>query len=201
MKISNEDAKGDKWMLLLDKLQDFDLELAPVGLYGIRDSGNPAVPHPLLKLEWERLLKPLMHSLGCNPTKHWLADKRGDFRFQDGGPIELLRVVRLSKIKVRKYGNAYRVDPHNEFEHRWKEAAIGATLDHLWKWRTRTASLVLLIGFAKERNPFSKELSQLQDTSTFKKRFQSALVKTWDDPYKRGFKLITVLWHIPREKK
>ena len=34
-------------MLLLDKLQDFDLELAPVGLYGIRDFGNPAVPQPV----------------------------------------------------------------------------------------------------------------------------------------------------------
>lgn len=198
----NANAVGSKWSILLDKLSEFDQQIAPVGLYGIRDYNSQSSPHPPFKVEWELLLKPVMKGLGCNSAKYsFLKPKAGSFLFQETAPIRYLRVVRLSKIKVRKYGNAYRVDPHQEFEQRWKEIAIDSILNEAWKWRSAQNSLVLMIGFADEATPFSKEINALQATQTFKQRFQPALTKVWDDPHGRGFKVIAALWMVLEKQK
>ena len=186
-----------EWSLLLEALHDFDVKASPVGLYAAEEYKMKGHPQPHLKVEWEQCLKPAMKSLGCNPVgRAKFTAHRLSVQFQPGGKVRCLSVSRLSKVKVRKFGNAYRVDPHHDFSARWDEANIGRILNDLWRYRGRPGGLLLFIGFAAELEPFSGEFGELQSGTAFRQRFSRAIVRTWDDPHGRGFKVIAALWHV-----
>lgn len=124
-----------------------------------------------------------LRSFGCNPLGKANYDRnRVSIQFKASGSISCLKVARLSKIKVRRYGNAYRVDPHLDFSARWTEVNLSGLLNDLAKYNSRPGCLLLFIGFAAESEPFSAELDELQSGTAFQLRFNRAAIRTWDDP-------------------
>jgi len=186
-----------EWSSLLDTLREFDVKIAPVGLYAAEEYQMQHDPQPRLKVEWEQCLKPAMKAIGCNPIGRVNYDRNcASIQFKAGASISCLKVARLSKIKVRRYGNAYRVDPHLDFSARWTEANLSGLLNDLAKYDSRPGSLLIFIGFAAELEPFSAELDELQSGTAFQRRFNKAIIRTWDDPHGRGFKVLAALWHV-----
>lgn len=177
------------WIRILESLREFDHVAKPFGLYAANEFRRPEGPEAPLIVEWELALKPAFKACGCNAQRTSRLDlKNGRFRFQNGGPLDVLDVVRLSKIKVRKYGNAFRVDPHLDFSNRWRKTALDS---HLGKvatdgWNRRRA--LLFIGFSAEPSPFKSELKGLPT------RFCPTAQLVWDDPHGRGFKTRAVVW-------
>jgi hypothetical protein len=190
-----------EWSSLLDALEVFDATIAPVGLYAAEEYQMQDKPQPRLKVEWEQCLKPVMKAMGCNPLGRVLFERnQASIHFRPNGEVSCLEMIRLSKIKVRRYGNAYRVDPHLDFSSRWKEANLAGSLNQLAKYYSRPGGLLLFIGFDSDPKPFSVELDDLQSGAAFSKRFEKAMVRTWDDPHGRGFKVIAALWHVTESK-
>jgi hypothetical protein len=186
--------------LLLDAVEAFDREFAPLGLYAAGDYGVPqAAPAPQrrLRVEWERCLQPAVRALGCNP---WFgptfARDRLSIAFQPGSRVRCLTVVRLSKVKVRRYGNSYRVDPHQQFAARWREADLGGTLQRLRGFVEDGESWLLFIGFASGKEPFGRELDELETATSFRSRISPSLRRTWLDPHGRGFHVETAFWRV-----
>ena len=186
-----------EWSSLLDALEAFDATIAPVGLYAAQEYQMQDKPQPWLKVEWEQCVKPVMKSMGCHSLGSVTFERHQvSIGFRADAKVGCLKITRLSKIKVRRYGNAYRVDPHHDFSARWKEANLSGSLNDLAKYYSRPGSLLLFIGFAAEPEPFSAELDALQSGTAFQRRFNRATTRTWDDPDGRGFKVITALWHV-----
>jgi hypothetical protein len=178
---------------LLEALHDLDVKAAPHGLYAIREhQAKEGELHPEFKMEWDLALAPALKGLKCNPPKFTKAPPVNVFVFQKTAPISTLALVRLSKIKVRKYGNAYRVDPHHDFTTRWNDAGMEALLTAAMEWSKR---LVLFIGFSDEAEPFAKEFAELEETKTFRENMAEPIRRAWDDPHERGFKVMVSLWY------
>ncbi|MBK7998906.1 MAG: hypothetical protein IPK15_09380 [Verrucomicrobia bacterium] len=186
-----------EWPQLLVKLQAFDAAIAPLGLYAAEEHQMQDKPRRRLEVEWGQCLKPAMKAMGCNPVGRVFYERdQASIEFQQGGTIGCLKVIRLSKIKVRRYGSAYRVDPHHDFSTRWKDANLGGALNRLEEYHSRPGGLLLFLGFAVEAEPFASEIDELQAGSSFQQRFSNATTRTWDDPHGRGFKVLAALWHV-----
>ncbi len=174
------------WNCILDALQTFDNSAAPVGLYAANEFRRPTAPEAPFRVEWELALVPAFRAAGCNPLaieQRWL--KHGVFGLQAGGIVETCEVARLSMIKVRKYGNGYRVDPHIDHAQRWKELSLQTRIK--WTLRCSRAALVF-IGFSADKHPFAKELAELGNNR------QPTAQRFWPDPHGRGFNTFTALW-------
>lgn len=174
------------WSLILDALQTFDHAAAPVGLYAANELRRPTVPEPRFLVEWELALAPAFKAAGCNPLAiDTRCLKHGCFGLQQGGVVETVQLVRLSVIKVRKYGNGFRVDPHLDHTQRWKEVALPSKLKTLFRYGRRA---LIFIGFTAEKHPFAKELAALGNNR------QPAAQRFWPDPHGRGFNTFTAIW-------
>lgn len=115
----NSEEKRSERQSLLNALQAFDAAIAPLGLYAAEEYQMQDKPYRRLEVEWQKCLKPAMKAMGCNPVGRVFYERdQASVEFQRGGSIDCLKVVRLSKIKVRRYGNSYRVDPHHDFSAR-----------------------------------------------------------------------------------
>ncbi len=188
---------GDRWSFLLDALESFDRQAAPVGLYAAEEFEMKTTPCRRLQNEWERALWPALKAARCNPWgKPRYEAHRMRAGFQMAGTSHGLQMVRVSKIKVRRYGNAYRVDPHHDFSARWKELDLGKLLKDQRSFRRLEPGLTLLIGFSDEQRPFQREMSELQEGAWFQRELREAMTRTWDDPHGRGFRVFTALWDV-----
>lgn len=164
-----------EWPQLLVKLQAFDTAIAPLGLYAAEEHQMQDKPRRRLEVEWGQCLKPAMKAMGCNPVGRVFYERdQASIEFRQGGTIGCLKVIRLSKIKVRRYGSAYRVE----------------------EYHSRPGGLLLFLGLAAEAEPFASEIDELQAGSSFQQRFSNATTRTWDDPHGRGFKVLAALWHV-----
>jgi hypothetical protein len=174
------------WPAFLESLRAFDAAASPMGLYAASELRHPEAPEPPLLVEWELFLRPTLERLGCRPihfTKQSLSE--GAFHFRTGGFVRRLEVLKLSKIKVRKYGNRYLVDPHFDFAERWRKAKVPSRLAGALR---SPPSAFLLIGFAAEEHPFAIELASLRA------KWQPTALLDWDDPHGRGFRTAAVIW-------
>ena len=197
---------------ILDALEAFDLRTAPFGLYACEEyQAQGDQPHPRFRQEWKLCLKPCLAGLGCRPaSKLWVprgpipGDPGGhaglfSFDLPDGGGLAEATLVRTAKIKVRKFGSAYRLDRQVKFRERWQALRLNQHLNGLWKprrWSARDAALqiVLFLGFAAERDPFREELAELEAQVRWDRhdvRFRS---RTWPDPHDRFFSLKLAAW-------
>ncbi len=178
---------------LLEALHELDVKAAPHGLYAIREyQAKEGELHPEFKMEWELALAPVLKELKCNPPKFTRPVRENVFGFQRTTPLEELAMVRLSKIKVRKFGNQYRVDPHQDFSQRWKESGIEALMTQTMK---HPGNILLFIGFSDETEPFVEEFTKLETTKTFQEKMAEPIRRVWDDPHGRGFKVVVSLWY------
>ena len=190
-----------RWDRLIDALVSFDMSAAPVGLYAAEEFRMKSGPHPRMKVEWDQALSPALKELGCvcgRPETAAMRDGRFTFVSQDGmaGSLE---VVPLSAIKVRRYGNGYRLDPHLDLSARWKKSEIAekASLLSRRNWKGDSASeirLLLLLGFASERLPFAARLREIQSKAEAAKKPLLYTDRIWADPHGRGFNIVAALW-------
>lgn len=179
---------------LPEALQELDVKAAPHGLYAIREhQAKEGELHPEFKMEWELALLPVLRRLKCNPAKTRSIQKGENFyEFQETSSIVWLSVVRCSKIKVRQFGNAYRIDPHHDFSERWN----AERMEKLLGWVVENPKgVVLFIGFSDEKRPFVKEFAELERTKTFLEKLSEPIRCVWDDPHGRGFKVMASLWY------
>jgi hypothetical protein len=183
---------------LLEALQELDVKAAPHGLYAIREhQAREGEFHPQFKMEWDLALRPVLKELKCNPQRiRWMQKDENYFSFQDTSPILGLAVVRCSKIKVRRFGNAYRVDPHHDFSERWN----ADRMEKLLAWAAEYDKYVLLfMGFSDEKRPFVQELQELETTKAFQEKMAEPIRRVWDDPHGRGFKVMVSMWYASGE--
>ena len=186
---------------LLDALDAFDVKTLPLGLYACEEFRAGDKPFPRLHQEWDLCLKPCLEDLGC--TSLWGNVRNGHFSFNlpDTTQAELW-VVRTSKVKVRKFGSAYRIEPHQKFQDRWQELRLDRQLSDLWKpsalaERHISLRLFLFIGFAKEAEPFGRELGELEVMLRWAEQGAHYQTRSWADRENRHFFIRTSIWSRP----
>lgn len=132
---------------LLDALETFDKTIVPFGLYAAEEYQLPQRTRRRLEVECEECLKPAMKKMKCNSVGQVRYERNqaaASIHFQDSGPICFLKVIRLSKVKVRRYGNSYRVDPHRDYSVRWREVNLRGSLNDLEKYYARPGGIASL---------------------------------------------------------
>lgn len=113
-----------------------------------------------------------------------------------------MRMVRTSKVKVRRFGSAYRMDNHVKHGERWSELRMDRLLSDLWKPSTlaydrHELRLLLFVGFAAEARPFHRELSELQADTDWEPHGASYETRCWKDRFQRGFGTRLSCWSFP----
>jgi len=196
---------------LLDALQAFDREIAPLGLYASQDlaadvKAKPRKYTPVKAArrteEWGRCIVPLLQSCGVSVTERYLSPW-ALVTVPDFGYMQL-HLVKISKIKVRKFGSRYRVDKHENYAERWAELRMDRLLSDLWSPSALADSTIrlralLLIGFDKSDDPFRRELIQLREDIDWEKHDAELESRAWADRYERGFNIRLAAWtrHVP----
>jgi hypothetical protein len=195
--------------IALDALEAFDRETAPLGLYACEESGNRPEPAPRLQLEWARIAQSLS-AAGCRvqtgqirrrPRAPFNASEVVDFSLPDRGRARM-RMIRTSKVKVRRFGSAYRMDLHVKYAERWNELRMDRLLSDLWKPSTlaydrHDLRLLLFIGFAAEARPFHQELTRLEREVDWQRHAASYETRCWSDRFERGFGVRLCCWSHP----
>ncbi|MGI4789597.1 MAG: hypothetical protein ACRYFS_12190 [Janthinobacterium lividum] len=197
--MSNTDANLS--LALLEALDAFDQKTLPLGLYACEEHKAMDKPFPRLHQEWHLCLKPCLEAFGCSTGWANIRDGAFNFNLPDKTRAEM-RVVRTSKIKVRKFGSAYRLEPHNKYEERWQELRMDRDLSNLWKpsalaERHIGLRLFLFIGFAKEPDPFGKELAQLSEQLRWDENRAHYETRAWADREDRHFFVRLSAWCRP----
>lgn len=183
---------------LLDALEAFDKQTLPLGLYACDEFQMKDRPFPRLHQEWHLCLKPCLEARGCRLGYIDLRDGQASFTLPEGTRVEM-HLVRTSKIKVRKFGSAYRVDSHNKYHERWQALRLDRELSGLWKPSALAESYVglrlfLFIGFAAEAEPFGKELGALDAQLEWDKHGAGYQTRVWADRQDRRFFVRLSLW-------
>lgn len=192
--------------IILDALEAFDRETAPLGLYACEEFRMKKTPDPRLRQEWERISTSLS-AHGCGVASGQIRNGRRSpflasaivhFTLPDG-QVATMRMLRTSKIKVRKFGSAYRADAHVKYAERWDELQMDRMLSDLWKpsavaLRRVNMRLLLFIGFASDARPFHQELSQLKEEVDWEQHGARYETRGWTDRYNRGFGVRVSCW-------
>lgn len=185
-------------VLLLDALEAFDKQTLPLGLYACDEFQMKDRPFHRLHQEWHLCLAPCLKALGCHIGYINLRDGQVNFSLPDGTYTHL-QIVRTSKIKVRKFGSAYRVDSHNKYHERWQALRLDRELSSLWKPSTLARKgtglrLFLFVGFAAEAEPFGKKLGALDAQLEWDKHGAGYQTRVWADRQDRRFFVRLSLW-------
>ena len=174
---------------LFDFLDDFDASVPPLGLYACDDL--PANDRRKSRhQEWHRGLKPRLAQIGCTVGDYFY-DQKATIKVPDIG-YTALKLVRISKIKVRKYGSHYRVDRLENYGERWESLRLDKELSSLWKAssiadRSVKMRVVLFLGFDKVDDPFAREFSELEQSVPWGNRDVIYETRILRDRYDRNF--------------
>lgn len=192
---------------LLDALESFDQKIAPLGLYASGDLAKDEKTRPWQ--EWYLCLKPHFQQSGGAGSRYPCDQGKQNLMSHFSLP-EIERVyfnlIKISKIKVRKYGSHYRLDKHENYDERWKELKIDKHLGVLLKSPASlvnlraTLNVVLFIGFDKRHDAFADELRQLRQQLKWDERGALYFTRAWPDRYERGFGVRLSLWARPAPK-
>ncbi len=184
---------------LLTALEDIDRAHPPYGLYA-SDELVTTNPRRHYFQEWHRGLAPYLESTGAKISlvTPALRHQTASFSFPGIGRSRL-RLLTLSKIKVRKYGSRYRVDKHESFDERWRESDLARIISKLWKQPEpydvgTPLGIVIFLGYDKAQRPFETELTQLEKSLRWTQRGVLYLTRSWPDLYGRGFGIRTSVW-------
>lgn len=179
-------------------LSEFDTATAPFGLYACEEFRARDRPYPRLHQEWHLCLKPLIVQLGGQAG--WANIREGEFHFSLPEVERVhLKMLRTSKIKVRKFGSHYRIDRQQKFQERWEELRLDRALSNLWKPSALADEhiglrLVLFIGFAQEADPFRKELASLNTAVNWDEHGAEYVTNSWADRCERNFYIKVSGW-------
>lgn len=177
-------------------LKDFDRATAPLGLYACEEFRAKDRPYPRLHQEWHLCLQPLIRQLGGQTG--WGNIREGEFQFSLSEGVRL-KLLRTSKIKVRKFGSHYRVDRQQKFQERWAGLRLDRALSDLWKPSSLAQQhvglrVVLFIGFAQEDDPFRKELASLHAAVNWDEHKTNYTTEAWEDGNGRNFNIKVCCW-------
>ncbi|MEJ0001093.1 MAG: hypothetical protein WDO13_19215 [Verrucomicrobiota bacterium] len=198
---------------LISALATFDAQLPGLGLYACHEHQAPAgKTHPYWKIEWEMALRPRLAALGC--VFDW-KPVFGKMKYRPMNPLYTtirfltpdakvcdLRLVRTSKVKVRRYGSGehvgYHVDRTVDFDFRWAQLKMEKQIRQLW-WPDRCQlaadiRLLLFLGFDKAQRPFHAEMTALEKTSHRLEHHIGFASKSWPDTHGREFNLLAACW-------
>jgi hypothetical protein len=192
---------------LLNALDSFDEEALPLGLYACEEFQMRDKPYPRLYQEWVLCLAPCLERFGfkpflpppSKPNDYMVREGKFSFRLPDKKYGEF-HIVRTSKVKVRRFGSAYKVDARAKYAERWRELRLDRRLTDLWKPSSLAESpsvglrLFLLIGFARENEPFGKELTALESQLEWENQNVEYATRIWNDREGRAFFVRTSLW-------
>ncbi|PTY06043.1 hypothetical protein DB346_01370 [Verrucomicrobia bacterium LW23] len=204
-------------VVLIDALDALDVALPGFGLYASLDSELPASVKPRVrvpgwKVEYQQALKPRLLELGC------IIDEGAEFSFSQ--PVIRLmtntehvceiRLLRLSVLKVRKYGDGYQMDRHVNYKARWNELGLAEAIHWLtdppragtsWPERRQAkvapdpdCRIVAFLGFDKSDTPFRRELQELELHSNWTRLGIETFSRTWKDRYGRNFTTLIQCW-------
>lgn len=186
---------------MLGGLRDLDRQLAPEGLYAAEEHPAATARERWL-LEWNECLSVCLRSVGCQAAKVSHLGKRRifpqrEFAFSQSfilpnNELCTIELLRVSKVKVRKYGNAYRMDPSRHFTERWQSLGLQAKLKRQDRWPF--PKMLLLVGFDDKERALAKELSDLDKASNWLRNGWSFWTLHWPDPHGRGFHNRAALW-------
>lgn len=191
---------------VLDVIEAFDAATAPFGLYAARDILLEPRPKEVLgdfltltqRRPELRSLQPFINELS-NVT-NWAKGNQKGFRFAapNLGLVDL-DLVRTSKIKVRMYGSAYRLDKHENFSRRWEQLHLGDSIIQLWKplgdyGSPSDVRMLLFLGFDRAARPFERELAELKPHQNRETHGVAFVSRQWEDRFDRKFFVRAALW-------
>jgi hypothetical protein len=177
-------------------LRDLDERTKPHGLYAIREARGLERPDQENWAEWREALKPALADLGFRPFRTHFPTGSFDAQNAEGRRLHV-QLVRLSTVKVRQFGNAYRVDPHHDFASRWQTTKLEAHLRSVARLAAYEERLLIFLGFAAEARPFRTELDALARSCREPISGAESAQVTWPDPHGRGFQTLCACWHWP----
>ena len=163
---------------LVDCLEQFDTAILPLGLYA-SDELAGANPVRSTYQEWQGAIFPFLQSKGGSP--HAVVPfnnslSRASCSLAELGKVEIA-LVKISNIKVRKYGSGYQVDPQEDRSGRWERADLQGQISQMWNLRNKWpdapkigAQLVLFVGYDKTQRPFERELNELRESGKWEKK-------------------------------
>ena len=177
---------------LLNALEAFDAKTIGLGLYSSEDLTS--LGYSAIHQEWHKCLKTRLEKLQLRVSFDPAVEGLLRIITADRNVISL-KALRISKIKVRKFGSSYRLDPHLEYPKRWKDLKFGTHLRNLWSPSYEKQSKILLfIGFDAKREPFCDELGKLMEKYAFEKQGVTYLTRFWEDIYERNFSIRLCSW-------
>ena len=177
----------------------FDESAEPQGLYAINEYRAGGTPHREHFGDWRFIIQPTIERLEYSFHRKIGARalKEGTFFAVGSGSMLDITLLRCSKIKVRRYGNAYRVDPHHDFSERWKELRLaGRIRSHVHPF-VATERILLFLGFDQGPRPFHREFSALHEKLGATEQSAIFTQDQWADPHGRGFETLCVSWYWP----
>jgi hypothetical protein len=198
---------------MISALAELDSRIPELGLYSSNEFQTPAgKTHPYWKIEWELALRPRLVGLGCILDAKPIFSKTKfrpynslytSIRFMTpAAQVCDLRLVRVSTVKVRRYGSAYgkgyHVDRTVDFNFRWAQLKMEKQIRELW-WPDRyqmsaDIRMILFLGFEKANRPFHTELTALEIASHWTERQITHQSKCWSDTYARDFNILAACW-------
>ena len=191
--------KADIITHLHSAFRTFDAKARPQGLYAIDEYPASAKPKPLSLADWQFIAYPALERLGYKTLKKIPARTTQVCRFHCLGPADRMDIelFRFSKIKVRLYGNAYRIDPHFDFAGRWRQLGLAGRIRSNAHLHPDNERLLLLIAFAKGPRSLDPELSKLHEKLGATEQSTTYTEDHWPDPQALGFETFCVSWHWP----
>ena len=183
---------------MLDALDEFDKSISPLGLYSSDDlGGRNRGRHPQWN-EWTKCLAPHLQKQGSEGVEKYLDEKQKTLFDVPELGFTQFQIVRLSKIKVRKFGEHYQMDKHRNYADRWEDASMKKHLTNLWSETDDVVKLrlLLLIGFDKTEMPFGGALHELLQATNWQNHEVQYFTRTWQDRYERNFGVRLSLWAL-----
>jgi hypothetical protein len=195
---------------MISALAELDSRIPNLGLYSCFEYQTPPwKTHPFWKIEWEMAMRPRLEALGCTMGQKPIFGKT-KYRTHTHlacTPIRFLtptaqvcdlRLIRISTVKVRRYGSGYHVDRTVDFEGRWAQLKMEKHIRELW-WPDRyqmsaDIRLILFLGFDKANRPFHTEITTLEKATRWTERGISFQSKSWPDTYDRDFNILAGCW-------
>ncbi len=187
---------------LVDCLEQFDTAILPLGLYA-SDELAGANPVRSTYQEWQGAIFPFLESQGCGASRFSPIDNFSSTAICHSPSIGTvtLALVKVSNIKVRRYGSGHYVDRQENRLGRWEKADLSGQLGQLWKpFGSRTysweidARIVMFISYDKAQRPFEGELEELRESTKWENKAVAYQTQTWGDKAGRGFNIRLCAW-------
>ena len=195
--------RSDICIRLIDSLEKLDEKLMGFGLYAIKEYEAINNPQPLRGFqEWPLALRPTLKALGC--VIYCEKPKSGSFAFvlNDVYYFEL-EIIRISLIKVRKFGSKYLIDNRQKFLERWDDLKLNKKIKRIGKASSSNFisdcysehyRILLFIGFDSKSNPFEDHLLMLENVTKWFRHDVEYFTRFWLDKYDRNFGIRLCAW-------